>query len=209
MLRRVTLIYVTLHCDTLRYITLRYVKLGMRYVIFHFVSLDCITLHCKILPCIVLHFYISYCRYVGVTSSAYQKTILNPKLNYRSKCSQIDVFETSQRALCTRAKNLLEVLSRGATLGIEECQHQFRHRRWNCTTYNNRTDVFGNILSRSESVVKKVNRLNGLLGHWNLWWNGRERMQFHAWKCLTGQCRRKSISGVKLLDYQMANTGPY
>ena len=44
----------------------------------------------------------------------------------------------SQLAYCKKEKNcglkisVLEVVGRGASLGLVECQHQFRQRRWNC-----------------------------------------------------------------------------
>ncbi|CAG9121446.1 unnamed protein product [Plutella xylostella] len=36
--------------------------------------------------------------------------------------------------LCRNDTGLLREISRGVTLGATECAHQFRHRRWNCTT---------------------------------------------------------------------------
>jgi hypothetical protein len=54
--------------------------------------------------------------------------------------------------LCTQAIGV------GAKIGIEECQHQFRMSRWNCTTYHNTTSIFGGILSVSTYVPHRVNR---------------------------------------------------
>jgi hypothetical protein len=40
-------------------------------------------------------------------------------------------------------------VGRGARAGIAECQWQFRHRRWNCSTAHN-TTVFGPMLKIGE-----------------------------------------------------------
>lgn len=33
----------------------------------------------------------------------------------------------------------------GATVAVQECQHQFRYRKWNCTTEQfEKSPVFGN-----------------------------------------------------------------
>lgn len=37
-------------------------------------------------------------------------------------------------------------------MGIEECQHQFRMSRWNCTTFQNSSSIFGGIISVSTYV---------------------------------------------------------
>ncbi len=82
-------------------------------------------------------------------SSAYHTTMDNARMNYRSKCYTLDVLAPKQRELCGKSKNVLDIISTGASLGIEECQIQFSDRRWNCTTFNN-TSVFGKVLERSE-----------------------------------------------------------
>lgn len=35
--------------------------------------------------------------------------------------------------------------------GIQQCQHQFRNERWNCTTKDDQ-NVFGATLERGESI---------------------------------------------------------
>ncbi|CAH1641771.1 unnamed protein product [Spodoptera littoralis] len=48
------------------------------------------------------------------------------------------------------------VLQTGAQQAVEECQHQFRHSRWNCSTVENSTDIFGGVLkfkSRESAFV--------------------------------------------------------
>lgn len=36
--------------------------------------------------------------------------------------------------ICRNEPALLKQISNGVLLGQKECQHQFRHRRWNCTS---------------------------------------------------------------------------
>ncbi|PVD19491.1 hypothetical protein C0Q70_19980 [Pomacea canaliculata] len=62
-----------------------------------------------------------------------------------TSCSDLPYLKPRQRELCALDKSLIHVLSEGASMGIEECQHQFMNRRWNCSTFNT-TSVFGNIL---------------------------------------------------------------
>ncbi|CAG5127335.1 unnamed protein product, partial [Candidula unifasciata] len=82
--------------------------------------------------------------YLGVASS-YQ--ILAEEVRHKPDiaCSKLGFLQPHQREICNHDLRLLDVISRGASMGIEECQFQFQDRRWNCTTYNN-TSVFGPVL---------------------------------------------------------------
>ncbi|ELT92804.1 hypothetical protein CAPTEDRAFT_182518, partial [Capitella teleta] len=41
-----------------------------------------------------------------------------------------------QHEMCRNEPEIVEEVANGAKMAISECQHQFRHRRWNCTTAN-------------------------------------------------------------------------
>jgi hypothetical protein len=49
-----------------------------------------------------------------------------------------------QRKLCKKNAKLIDIMSRAAKLAIEECQYQFKFKRWNCTIFN-RTNIYGGL----------------------------------------------------------------
>lgn len=57
-----------------------------------------------------------------------------------------------QRRLVRDNPGVLGALVKGANMAISECQHQFRNRRWNCSTRNflRGKNLFGKIVDRGE-----------------------------------------------------------
>ncbi|KAK1125426.1 hypothetical protein K0M31_005794 [Melipona bicolor] len=52
-----------------------------------------------------------------------------------------------QQAICSRSPPVLQAVSAGARLAIEECQHQFRSARWNCSISSENPDnIFGGVM---------------------------------------------------------------
>merc|ERR550525_323361 len=61
-------------------------------------------------------------------------------------CQQITGLSSGQKKLCMLYTDHMMHVGRGARNGITECQFQFRHNKWNCSTVEDST-VFGPILS--------------------------------------------------------------
>lgn len=59
-----------------------------------------------------------------------------------------------QRRLARENPGVLVAVARGAQQAIHECQHQFRNRRWNCTTKNffRGKNLFGKIVDKGKNV---------------------------------------------------------
>ncbi|XP_074645731.1 protein Wnt-5b-like [Tubulanus polymorphus] len=60
-------------------------------------------------------------------------------------CHQLQGLSPGQRKLCMLYQDHMPSISRGAHLGIQECQWQFRTRRWNCTSIDG--GAFGQIVT--------------------------------------------------------------
>ncbi|KAM9326456.1 protein Wnt-5a [Gastrophryne carolinensis] len=60
-------------------------------------------------------------------------------------CSQLTGLSQGQKKLCLLYQDHMQYIGEGAKTGIKECQYQFRHRRWNCSTVDN-TSVFGRVM---------------------------------------------------------------
>ncbi|XP_011498284.1 PREDICTED: protein Wnt-1-like [Ceratosolen solmsi marchali] len=67
---------------------------------------------------------------------------------------------SKQQVICVRSPPVLQAIGAGARLAIEECQHQFKSARWNCTINpDNADNVFGGVMhvnSREAAFVYAV-----------------------------------------------------
>ncbi|OXU28445.1 hypothetical protein TSAR_016735, partial [Trichomalopsis sarcophagae] len=67
---------------------------------------------------------------------------------------------SKQQVICVRSPPVLQAISAGARLAIEECQHQFRSARWNCTINPESSDnIFGGVMlvnSREAAFVYAI-----------------------------------------------------
>uniref|UniRef100_A0AAA9SA46 Protein Wnt n=3 Tax=Bos TaxID=9903 RepID=A0AAA9SA46_BOVIN len=79
-------------------------------------------------------------------------------------CSQLPGLSAGQRKLCQLYQEHMAYIGEGARTGIRECQHQFRQRRWNCSTVDD-ASVFGRVLQIG--CVQDGRR--GLQMPWRLW----------------------------------------
>ncbi|KAL4226413.1 Protein Wnt-2b [Mactra antiquata] len=61
-------------------------------------------------------------------------------------CDNIPGLIGKQRRMCRLHQGAMVPLGQGALQGVQECQHQFRKHRWNCSTLERDASVFGKIL---------------------------------------------------------------
>ncbi|GBL79802.1 hypothetical protein AVEN_28878-1 [Araneus ventricosus] len=78
--------------------------------------------------------------------AAYQTSLELKPTTYQTYCRKLNYLVERQRELCGMNPNILQTVGRGAKMGIDECQHQFRMSRWNCTTFSNSSTVFGGVM---------------------------------------------------------------
>ena len=63
-------------------------------------------------------------------------------------CASIPGLVPKQLRFCRNYVEIMPSVAEGIKISIQECQHQFRGRRWNCTTVNNSLAIFGPVLDK-------------------------------------------------------------
>ncbi len=72
------------------------------------------------------------------------------KVSLKKFCNNSTILSTPiQRKLCNTNEKIVNVIAKSAASAIEDCQYQFRYRRWNCSIFNS-TQVFGRLLGTSK-----------------------------------------------------------
>ena len=67
-------------------------------------------------------------------------------------CVHLDGLSAGQRRLCQLYPDHMASVARGARAGVAECQHQLDDRRWNCSTHDNDSSLFGPVLNAGASL---------------------------------------------------------
>ncbi|XP_041130716.1 protein Wnt-5a [Polyodon spathula] len=102
--------------------------------------------------CIFAITFLSCFMQVPVEASSWWSLAMNPVqipevyiIGAQPLCSQLAGLSQGQKKLCQLYQDHMQYIGEGAKTGIKECQYQFRHRRWNCSTVDN-TSVFGRVM---------------------------------------------------------------
>ncbi|GFO25228.1 protein wnt [Plakobranchus ocellatus] len=80
----------------------------------------------------------------------------------KDNCEKLSGLVKRQRRICRSNIELMDSVRVGALMAIEECQSQFKYRRWNCSTENT-AKLFGNVILKQ--VLEKKNFLQEVLGN--------------------------------------------
>ncbi|MBN3322772.1 WNT4A protein, partial [Atractosteus spatula] len=75
-------------------------------------------------------------------------------------CGRLRGLTPGQVVVCRARGEVMESVRRGAEMTIDECQHQFRNRRWNCSTTPRGSSVFGRVLSQGTREAAFISALS-------------------------------------------------
>lgn len=77
------------------------------------------------------------------------------RLQEETACDRLQGLVRKQKGLCKRNLEVMGAVRNGAKMAIDECQHQFKNRRWNCSTIDS-VALFGNVLKTGTYDTKQV-----------------------------------------------------
>lgn len=97
---------------------------------------------CSPSPCLLTHCTGCCGRYLAKLSSV-------GSISEEETCEKLKGLIQRQVQMCKRNLEVMDSVRRGAQLAIEECQYQFRNRRWNCSTLDT-LPVFGKVVTQGE-----------------------------------------------------------
>lgn len=112
------------------------------FFFFFFVFLSLLFINPKLSP------NLSLCRSLGMNPMNPMNPVQMSEvyiIGAQPLCSQLAGLSQGQKKLCQLYQDHMQFIGEGAKTGIKECQYQFRHRRWNCSTVDNNS-VFGRVM---------------------------------------------------------------
>uniref|UniRef100_A0A674P116 Protein Wnt n=1 Tax=Takifugu rubripes TaxID=31033 RepID=A0A674P116_TAKRU len=81
-------------------------------------------------------------------------------LSGAAPCARLRGLTPGQVGVCRARGEVMESVRRAAEMVIEECQHQFRNRRWNCSTTPRGINVFGRVMNQGTREAAFVHALS-------------------------------------------------
>ncbi|XP_013383731.1 protein Wnt-4 isoform X2 [Lingula anatina] len=80
-------------------------------------------------------------------------------INTEQICDELIGLNNRQKVLCKRNVEIMNSVTMGARTAIDECQYQFKNRRWNCSTVDP-VSVFGNVLDQGTREAAFVHAIS-------------------------------------------------
>lgn len=77
---------------------------------------------------------------------AISKLPQHQRIVHDSDCDKYDWLDRKQKTVCKRNLDMMDPIKHGAVEAIEQCQHQFAGRRWNCSTVDG-PHILGRLLN--------------------------------------------------------------
>ncbi|XP_077454852.1 wingless-type MMTV integration site family, member 4b [Stigmatopora argus] len=75
-------------------------------------------------------------------------------------CARLRGLTPGQVGVCRARGEVMESVRKAAEMVVEECQHQFRNRRWNCSTTPRGINVFGRVMNQGTREAAFVHALS-------------------------------------------------
>lgn len=94
-------------------------------------------------------------------------------LGAKVMCNNIVGLVGTQLQLCRDNPDVMTSIGKGAKLGVEQCQEQFKFERWNCSTIDHDSSVFGKVMRRCEYKARASGRVCFVLAF--MWLESRVR----------------------------------
>ncbi|CAD7076966.1 unnamed protein product [Hermetia illucens] len=88
--------------------------------------------------------------------------------SHNDVCQSFRELTNDQRRICSRSQKILTAISQGARIGLEECQHQFKNSRWNCTAPPNTPSLYGNVMSIKSRETAYIHAINSAALAWSI-----------------------------------------
>jgi hypothetical protein len=97
---------------------------------------------------------------------------------------------------------LIGLFARAAKLAIDECQYQFRSKRWNCTVFD-RPNVFGRLATVKSRETAFIYALNAAAAMYEVT-RACGRGELKACSCSSSEVRRSSEAGEEAVGGRFA-----
>ena len=103
-------------------------------------------------PSFMLHVSIIYVSFIPAGCRTMATVAGVDHIRVDSECDKLTGLVQKQRNICKRNVDVMDAVQTGARGAIEECQFQFRNRRWNCSTVDKNSTVFGRLVNTGKKT---------------------------------------------------------
>ena len=101
------------------------------------------------------HLVPTYTQIFNFQRSIAQNMNMNFNLSDERLCNRLPGWSRAQKTFCQEHFDYLEIIRKAARLTIDECQSQFKSRRWNCSV-GHVPNIFNRLPESGQTRLKDI-----------------------------------------------------